>query len=72
MEEWITALLAGKGMKKETAQDLSKLTLLLHKAIQFVQYEQKDWKYHHHTKKEMRSFYLYKSNCIYYSKSFTI
>ena len=56
MEEWITALVAGKGVKKETAQDLSKLTLLLHKAIQFVQYEQKDWKYHQHTKKEMRSF----------------
>ncbi|MDA1564523.1 aromatic acid exporter family protein [Bacillus cereus] len=58
MEEWITALIAGKGMKKETAQDLSKLTVLLHKAIQFVQYEQKDWKYHQHTKKEMRSFLM--------------
>ncbi|PFK32678.1 hypothetical protein COJ18_20420 [Bacillus cereus] len=56
IEEWITALVAGRGMKKETAQDLSKLTLLLHKAIQFVQYEQKDWKYHQHTKKEMRNF----------------
>ena len=37
--------------KKETTYTLSKLTVLLHKAVQFVQYEQKDWKYHRHTKR---------------------
>ncbi|HHT7191329.1 TPA: aromatic acid exporter family protein, partial [Bacillus cereus] len=56
MEEWLTALADGKDITKETTHSLSKLTLLLHKAVQFVQYEQKDWKYHRHTKKEMRSF----------------
>lgn len=58
MEEWLTALMDGKVIKKETTYNLSKLTVLLHKAVQFVQYEQKDWKYHRHTKKEMRSFLL--------------
>lgn len=52
MEEWLTALMDGKVIKKETTYNLSKLTVLLHKAVQFVQYEQKDWKYHRHTKKK--------------------
>ncbi len=41
MEEWLTALMDGKVIKKETTYNLSKLTVLLHKAVQFVQYEQK-------------------------------
>lgn len=52
MEEWLTALMDGKVIIKETTYNLSKLTVLLHKAVQFVQYEQKDWKYHRHTKKK--------------------
>ena len=51
MEEWLTALMDGKVIKRETTYNLSKLTVLLHKAVQFVQYEQKDWKYHRHTKR---------------------
>ncbi|MCP9279411.1 hypothetical protein CN676_13095 [Bacillus wiedmannii] len=56
MEEWLNALIEGKVITKETTYNLSNLNLSLHKAVQFVQYEQKDWKYHRHTKKEMRSF----------------
>ncbi|EEL50510.1 aromatic acid exporter family protein [Bacillus cereus] len=56
MEEWLHQVMHGETIKKETARSLSKLTVLLHKAVQFVQYEQKDWKYHRHTKKEMRRF----------------
>ena len=70
MEEWLTALMDGKVIK-ETTYNLSKLTVLLHKAVQFVQYEQKDWKYHRHTKRNEK-LYLYKSNFIYYSKLFII
>ena len=51
MEEWLNALIEGKVITKETAHNLSKVNLLLHKAVQFVQYEQKDWKYHRHTKR---------------------
>ncbi|MCU5376263.1 aromatic acid exporter family protein [Bacillus cereus] len=58
MEEWLNTLIEEKVVNKKTTQNLSKLTLLLHKAVQFVQYEQKDWKYHRHTKQEMRSFLL--------------
>jgi len=58
MEEWLTALIEGSVLNKKTTHNLSNLTLLLHKAVQFVQYEQKDWKYHRHTKQEMRSFLL--------------
>ncbi|EOW9527289.1 aromatic acid exporter family protein [Bacillus cytotoxicus] len=56
MEEWLQQAINGEQIKKETVHHISKLTTLLHKAIQFVQYEQKDWKYHRHTKNEMRSF----------------
>ena len=56
MEEWLNQVMQGEQIKKEIAHSISKLTLLLHKAVQFVQYEQKDWKYHRHTKNEMRSF----------------
>ncbi len=52
MEEWLNALIEGKVITKETTHNLSKVNLLLHKAVQFVQYEQKDWKYHRHTKKK--------------------
>ena len=51
MEEWLNALIEGKVITKETTHNLSKVNLLLHKAVQFVQYEQKDWKYHRHTKR---------------------
>lgn len=56
MEEWSKQVSQGEGIEKETARELKKLTALLQKAVQFVHYEQKDWKYHRHTKKEMRRF----------------
>ena len=71
MEEWLNALIEGKVITKETTHNLSKVNLLLHKAVQFVQYEQKIGNIID-IQKEMRSFYLYKSNFIYYSKLFII
>ncbi|SCC22292.1 hypothetical protein BACERE00177_04815 [Bacillus mobilis] len=36
MEEWLNALIEGKVITNQTTHDLSKLNLLLHKAVQFV------------------------------------
>ncbi len=42
---------------RATVRNFDKLTKDLNKALTFIQYQQQDWKYHRHTKKEMRQFH---------------
>lgn len=56
--EWRLKELIGEvKVKRETVRIFEHLTKDLNKAITFIQYQQQDWKYHRHTKKEMREFH---------------
>ncbi|WP_243291472.1 aromatic acid exporter family protein [Bacillus sp. FJAT-47783] len=47
-----------KTVKKVTLKNFDVLSKDLHKAMTFIHYQQQDWKYHRHTKMEMRQFHL--------------
>jgi len=56
--EWrLKELIGDVKIKKETTKIFENVTKDLNKAITFIQYQQQDWKYHRHTKKEMREFH---------------